>query len=399
MNVEIAQRLAELRRERGFSQEGLAEQLGLSRQAVSKWERAESAPDMGNLIALADLYEVTLDELLRVSPEVADDVRFESQERAESVETEAAAAAEAALAAAARAEAAAATAAEAPEAPKVVVEVSAPAATSGGFPPPAPSPGQAGAPGRGAPHGFSPSTYGAPGHRPPSAGYGPGCASPRFAGIAAELGPVSCWLLSSRPHSAGILGAHCAASAAAAERPAADVSLSAAVRGHLPACRLLLRLVAPGLGHLSHHSLLLLGGEHLGGRPVLPSLVGRTPGCRGEKRFLLRRGCPMRLERSTYVKIALIVLLCLGVCGFFGGCRGIVPGGGSLFAPGGLMGCVGWNAMGEIAGYAGDAVGEMADYAGDAASEVADATLHSGVRGGVAVDFRGAAISKSMPAR
>ena len=69
MNVEIAQRLAELRRERGFSQEGLAEQLGLSRQAVSKWERAESAPDMGNLIALADLYEVTLDELLRVSPE------------------------------------------------------------------------------------------------------------------------------------------------------------------------------------------------------------------------------------------------------------------------------------------------------------------------------------------
>lgn len=97
----------------------------------------------------------------------------------------------------------------------------------------------------------------------------------------------------------------------------------------------------------------------------------------------------MRLERSTYVKIALIVLLCLGVCGFFGGCRGIVPGGGSLFAPGGLMGCVGWNAMGEIAGYAGDAVGEMADYAGDAASEVADATLHSGVRGGVAATNEG----------
>lgn len=70
----------------------------------------------------------------------------------------------------------------------------------------------------------------------------------------------------------------------------------------------------------------------------------------------------MKLERSTYVKIALIVLLCLGVCGFFGGCRGIVPWGGSLFAPGGLMGCVGWNAIGEIAGYAGDAVGEMAGY-------------------------------------
>lgn len=70
----------------------------------------------------------------------------------------------------------------------------------------------------------------------------------------------------------------------------------------------------------------------------------------------------MKLERSTYVKIALIVLLCLGVCGFFGGCRGIVPWGGSLLAPGGLMGCAGWNAMGEIAGYAGDAVDEMAGY-------------------------------------
>lgn len=181
MNVEIAQRLAELRRERGFSQEGLAEQLGLSRQAVSKWERAESAPDMGNLIALADLYEVTLDELLRVSPEVADDVRFESQERAESVEAEAAAAAEAALAAAARAEAAAATAAEAaaeaPETPKVVVEVSAPAALPGGFPPPAMPPEHTCAAGQEAPHGFASSTYGAPGHRPPSAGYGPGASS------------------------------------------------------------------------------------------------------------------------------------------------------------------------------------------------------------------------------
>ena len=103
MNVEIAQRLAELRRERGFSQEGLAEQLGLSRQAVSKWERAESAPDMGNLIALADLYGVTLDELLRVSPEVEEDVRYESQERAESAESQAAEAAEAARAAAERA--------------------------------------------------------------------------------------------------------------------------------------------------------------------------------------------------------------------------------------------------------------------------------------------------------
>ena len=77
MNVEIAQRLAEMRREKGFSQEELAARLGLSRQAVSKWERAESSPDTGNLIALADLYGVTLDELVRVEADIADDVTFE----------------------------------------------------------------------------------------------------------------------------------------------------------------------------------------------------------------------------------------------------------------------------------------------------------------------------------
>ena len=65
LSMEIAQRLADMRREKGFSQEELANRLGLSRQAISKWERGESAPDMANLIALADLYDVTLDELIR----------------------------------------------------------------------------------------------------------------------------------------------------------------------------------------------------------------------------------------------------------------------------------------------------------------------------------------------
>lgn len=82
MNVEIAQRLAELRRAKGYSQEALAHELGLSRQAISKWERAESAPDTENLIALARLYDMSLDELLRVSPEAEEDVIFESEDRA-----------------------------------------------------------------------------------------------------------------------------------------------------------------------------------------------------------------------------------------------------------------------------------------------------------------------------
>lgn len=64
MTQACADRLVELRRAFGFSQEELAEKLGVSRQAVSKWERAESSPDTDNLIALARLYRVSLDELL-----------------------------------------------------------------------------------------------------------------------------------------------------------------------------------------------------------------------------------------------------------------------------------------------------------------------------------------------
>lgn len=83
MNVEIAQRLAELRRTKGYSQESLAHELGLSRQAVSKWERAESSPDTENLIALARLYGVSLDDLLRVDADVAEDIAYERAARAD----------------------------------------------------------------------------------------------------------------------------------------------------------------------------------------------------------------------------------------------------------------------------------------------------------------------------
>lgn len=68
MNIEIADRLVALRREHGYSQEELAARLGVSRQAVSKWERAESSPDTDNLIALARLYGISLDAMLLSEP-------------------------------------------------------------------------------------------------------------------------------------------------------------------------------------------------------------------------------------------------------------------------------------------------------------------------------------------
>ena len=50
MNLEIAKRLADLRKQNGLSQEQLAEKIGVSRQAVSKWERSEASPDTDNII-------------------------------------------------------------------------------------------------------------------------------------------------------------------------------------------------------------------------------------------------------------------------------------------------------------------------------------------------------------
>ena len=74
MTIEIAYRLVQLRKQKNLSQEELAAQLGISRQAVSKWERAEASPDTDNLILLARLYGVSLDELLNTDAK-DDDIR------------------------------------------------------------------------------------------------------------------------------------------------------------------------------------------------------------------------------------------------------------------------------------------------------------------------------------
>ena len=64
-NAEIlGNKLLELRKKFGLSQEELAEKLDVSRQAVSKWERGESLPDTDNLITISKLYDVSLDELV-----------------------------------------------------------------------------------------------------------------------------------------------------------------------------------------------------------------------------------------------------------------------------------------------------------------------------------------------
>ncbi|SEP91572.1 DNA-binding transcriptional regulator, XRE-family HTH domain [Lachnospiraceae bacterium RM5] len=63
--MEFNNKLYELRKQKGFSQEELAGRLNVSRQTISKWEIGESTPDMEKLIAISDLFEVSLDELVK----------------------------------------------------------------------------------------------------------------------------------------------------------------------------------------------------------------------------------------------------------------------------------------------------------------------------------------------
>lgn len=65
----IAANLRFLRNRNGLSQEEVAEKIGVSRQSVAKWENGESLPDILKCEALADLYDVSLNDLVRHDPE------------------------------------------------------------------------------------------------------------------------------------------------------------------------------------------------------------------------------------------------------------------------------------------------------------------------------------------
>lgn len=62
--MDFGNRLYELRKRQGLSQEELANRLDVTRQTVSKWEVGDSAPDMEKLIALSELFGISLDELV-----------------------------------------------------------------------------------------------------------------------------------------------------------------------------------------------------------------------------------------------------------------------------------------------------------------------------------------------
>lgn len=66
--MKLSNNIFTLRREMGLTQEELANRLGVTNQAVSKWENGQSCPDIELLPALADLFDVTLDQLFDRAP-------------------------------------------------------------------------------------------------------------------------------------------------------------------------------------------------------------------------------------------------------------------------------------------------------------------------------------------
>lgn len=68
--TQLADRLLDLRRKAGYSQEQLADLLGVSRQAISKWEGAQGRPEVDNVVKLAQIYRVSTDFILTGSASV-----------------------------------------------------------------------------------------------------------------------------------------------------------------------------------------------------------------------------------------------------------------------------------------------------------------------------------------
>ncbi len=64
MKMSLSENIARLRRERSMTQEQLAEALGVSFAAVSKWERGAATPELNLIAEMADLFEVSMDALI-----------------------------------------------------------------------------------------------------------------------------------------------------------------------------------------------------------------------------------------------------------------------------------------------------------------------------------------------
>ncbi|MBE6804039.1 MAG: helix-turn-helix transcriptional regulator [Ruminococcaceae bacterium] len=80
MEKTIGKKLYDLRKQSGFTQDYVAEKLGVSAQAVSKWENDIACPDIMTLPNIAEIYGITIDELFK-NEEVQSNVKYEKPEK------------------------------------------------------------------------------------------------------------------------------------------------------------------------------------------------------------------------------------------------------------------------------------------------------------------------------
>lgn len=76
----IGKKLAELRKARAITQEKLANRLGVSRQAVQKWENDSAMPDIAKLIMISELFGVTIEELLGIDIKDSNNLRYPDEQ-------------------------------------------------------------------------------------------------------------------------------------------------------------------------------------------------------------------------------------------------------------------------------------------------------------------------------
>ena len=70
--MQFNEKLKMLRKEKGFTQENLADELNVSRQAITKWESGDGTPDIENLKQISNLFNTTIDELINFKNRVLD---------------------------------------------------------------------------------------------------------------------------------------------------------------------------------------------------------------------------------------------------------------------------------------------------------------------------------------
>ena len=86
--MNLGSQLKKFRESKSFSQEDVARKVGVTRQAVYKWESNKSYPDIDNLILLSELYEVTIDELIKGSEDAREELNKKDKDECDEDEDE-----------------------------------------------------------------------------------------------------------------------------------------------------------------------------------------------------------------------------------------------------------------------------------------------------------------------